>query len=1245
MSFKIAITDKMSKKFLAVLSLFTFFSCALYEPQYRQPDVVSEYPSDKIIEKSFYLIGDAGKSPDGALSDGLTVVQNYLKANPSKNDYALFLGDNIYPDGMPPLGDDNREHSEYQLDAQIQSLENFDGTFYFIPGNHDWYNDGLEGLKREEEYLLKVSKGKQLLQPANGCPIASEAITDNIQLIMIDTQWFLEDWNQHTTINEDCDIKTREKFFIELEIELEKNRNKTVLFAMHHPMFTNGTHGGYFALKKHLYPTQKNLPLPILSSLVTQIRAQGGVSIQDRYNELYNNMMKKLGALAKKYDKVVFASGHEHTLQHHESEGLTQILSGSAAKESAASLGQTALFVTGAQGFAKMDVFEDGSSWVQYYIAGANKEPKIVFEKELFPANKIFDPIDEITAFPEEIETSIYQQDSLRETLFFNTIYGRKYKDEIVTDVSVKIALLDTLYGGLEVLRESGKNNFKSLRLRDKTGRVYRMRALKKNALQYESPFVFDDATVETSEKGQVNEITVPDNFSAEFYTASHPYAVMAVPRLAQAVDIFYTVPKLYFIPKQNQLGLYNENFGDELYYISIEPSIENEGESIFSYPVDIETTDDILIKIREQKDIQVDEENYITSRLFDMMIGDWDREPDHWRWAEYFRKGKNLYVPIPRNRDDAFASFDGNILDVARTLFTSSRQSHVYKENFNDIPWFNEEGIILDRAVLQRSGRLQWKYAAEQIQAKITDDLIEQAFDDVPNEVQTESLEEIKKVLKARRDKLTAIADEYYDYLTNLQTITGTDAADYFEVTRLPGGLTNVKIYRFEGYRRGELILDRTLDHANTREVWIYGLDGNDTFITKGEDTDLIYVRVIGGKGTDTFDIEEGRRVKFYDTENQITTIDTNNDGELIFTNLYELNTYDYRKNLSSDYRYAPAIGYNPDDGFRAGLQVVYTVNSFKRNPFSKRHIVQGGYYYNTNSFDVEYNGEFANSIGDSNLSIGLRLTSPNYTQNYFGYGNETFNSEEAINYDFNRIQLQQLTVKGGLIRNSSFGSVFSIFAIVDSYRLQSVENNLYLDKGETQLEDTDYFATLEGKYDYRSFDNPLNPKRGMVFNLTAGLTENVVDYQRVFGYLKSRVTFYNSLAQSEKFVLKTNVQAQFNFGNKFNFYQGVNAGGNNGLRGFREERFTGKSALTGGADIRYSLPEFQIELITLQIGVFGGVDVGRVWVPSGNSERWHNSRGGGLWINGTGGLGGTFSAFNSKEGTRITFGLGFNF
>ncbi|MFC7357421.1 metallophosphoesterase [Jejudonia soesokkakensis] len=1236
----------MLKKIISLLLLsILVFSCASYEAQYREPRTTSLYPSEKEIEKTFYLVGDAGKSKMGGMSDGLKVFNNLLKQQERKGDYTIFLGDNIYPVGMYPEGHPLRPLAQHALDAQYNAAKGNGGKIYFIPGNHDWYNDGLEGLKREENYLLETTKDPDIFQPKNGCPLSSVTVSDQIQLIMIDSQWYLEDWNFRPSINENCEIKSREKFFIEIENELKKHQNKTIVFAMHHPMFTNGTHGGFFGSKKHLYPTQKNIPLPILSSLVVQIRSQGGVSVQDRYNELYNNLMNRLGAIAKNSDRIVFASGHEHNLQYIEQNGLKQIVTGSGAKDGGVALGKDGLFAIGKQGFAVMDVFKDGSSWVRYYVGDANHQPKLMYEKELFPPKDTYDVSKLPVSFQPKRLAPIYKSDSLRESLFLKSVWGAKYKEAFSTPVTADIAILDTLYGGLSVIREGGEKEYRSLRLKDENGNVYRMRALGKNSLDFSQKVQLENPVIEEGTE-ETTEVLSPTLFDEEFYTASHPYAVLAVPTLAKAVNIFYTNAQLYYVPKQLALGNYNENFGDELYLISNEPTEESEGARTFKYPDDVETTDDILTKIRKNGDIQVDEENYIRSRLFDMLIGDWDRESDHWRWAEYNNSsGKNVYVPIPKNRDDAFASFDGDVFDIARSIFAGSRITHVYDNDLRDLEWFNKEGIILDRALIERSGRSQWKYVAESIQNAITPEIIEEAFNKIPEEVRDEELAIIKEKLIARKDNLVDIADRYYNYFSNLQTIAGTDTDDYFEITRLPDGGTKVKTYSFSEGKKSEIITDRTYYHKDTRELWIYGLDGKDVFVVDGEDSDLIYVRLIGGKGEDVYNIKTGRRVKVYDYRTYPSKVVENEDAQLIFTDLYNLNVYDYRKQLETNKRVGPAFGYNPDDGFRVGLQFVYTRNSFKRNPFSKRHTITGGYYVDTSSFDVAYEGEFANSIGDSNLNIGLRITSPNYTENYFGYGNETNNLEDSENLEFNRLELQTITAKAGLVRNSSFGIIYRFQTRFDAVRLNEANTNLYLDKGDVELNDTNYFATAEGIFTYRSFDNPLNPARAMLFDLSLGITENVEDLDNIFGYLKSKVTFYNALTSNEKLVLKTNIQSAFNFGNRFEFYQGVHAGADTGLRGYRRNRFTGKSALVGSADVRYSFDDFRIELFPLQVGIYVGADLGRVWTPNDTSQKWHNSRGGGLWINSQGGLGATFSAFNSEEGTRLNLGVGFTF
>ncbi len=1234
---------------LYFLTLALFISCATYNPQYRNSETLYTYPTAKSIEKTFYLVGDAGKSPLGGMSDGLTAFNTYIKDKNTEGDFTIFLGDNIYPDGMPPKDSPDRERAAYMLDAQLASAADFKGQIFFIPGNHEWYNNGLEGVKRQQEYLEDKMQGENIFQPMDGCPLKSVPVSSNIQLIMIDSQWYLEDWNLHPTMNENCDIKTREKFFIELELELEKNKNKSVVFAMHHPMFTNGTHGGFFGAAKHLYPTQQNIPLPGLSSLVAQIRAQGGVSVQDRYNELYNKFMNKLGAVARKHGNIIFTSGHEHTLQHIEQDGLIQIVSGSAAKNGFASLGKDGLFAYGGQGFAVYDIFTDGSSYVRYFGAGESNKPKLLYEKEIFKPKDSFNLAQLPSSFPKTITTPIYKQDSINEALFFKTVWGKKYKNAFATPVTIKVGNLDSLYGGLTVIRENNTNDYKNLLLQDKSGNLYNMRALQKQALKFVNKRAIlnnDKPENRDLDDPQNSDFIAPETYGSEFYTASHPYAALAIATLADNINIFQDRPSLLYIPKQRALKNYNASFGDELYYISVAPSENNEGDRIFRYARDIETTDDILLKLRKANNVKIDEQTYIKTRLFDMLIGDWDREPDHWRWALYYTKGNDsVYVPIARNRNDAFASLDGDILDAARSIFGSSNQRHIYTENLTDFEWFNAEGLILDRALLQKSSVSQWKFIAEQIQSQITDQVIDLAFENVPLQTRDEALEETIKTLKARRDNLSSIAQSYAVYLNKLKTIAGTDDRNYFEITRMIDGKTVVKEYNYSDGTKGKLEKEISYEQDKIKQVWIYGLDGEDVFEVIGDGESKTLVRLIGGQGNDMYIMKNGHRTRVYDHRSKPNTLVEKKGGVTRFTDLYTLNTYDYRKQVSGESSFVATTGYNPDDGPRIGLQYIYEVNGFSRNPFSKQNRFNAGYYYDTSSFDVAYQGEIANLYKTLNLSFGARITSPNFVQNYFGYGNETINLQDKDGYDANRVEIQTFSGNVGLLRNSFFGSFFKLQARIEAIKVNSPITGLENPFNSAIIDQTNYFGTLEGIYSYRSFDNARNPARGMLFDLNVGVTDNFKDVERIFGFLNTRIGFYNSLESTEKLVLKTNVQSQLNFGNRFDFYQAVNLGGANGLRGYREERFSGKSSLVGSADVRYSFNEFKIELFPVQIGLYAGADLGRVWTPSGTSERWHNSYGTGIWLNSRGGFTVTSSLFHSTEDTRFVFGLNFGF
>ena len=469
---------------LTLLLLLLLSSCATFEAQYREGIEQDPFPSSKQIDKTFYLIGDAGLASAQGTTTALRTFDNYLKKYGARADYTIFLGDNIYPEGMPKKGEKYREISEHRLDVQYESTEGFDGRTFIIPGNHDWYNQGLNGLIRQQDYLNNKFNDDEVFQPRNGCPLMSYDINDNVHLIIIDTQWYLEDWNKNPKMNDACPIKDRERFFTELESEIKKNQQKTIVFAMHHPMYTNGVHGGKFAFSKHLYPSQSNIPLPGLASIITEVRTQGGVSKQDRFNEKYNELMRHLKVIAGD-NRIIFASGHEHTLQYIEHDSIHQIVSGAGSKESFASLGYDGLFSYGGQGFAVLDVFKDGSSHVRYYGADRNDQPVMLYEKEIFGPRKFKDISALGTHFPKTVEASVYTVEETERTPLFESVWGKHYREVYGKKVSAPVALLDTLYGGLEVIRPGGGHQTVSLRLRDKSGKDYNMRALRKSAVQF----------------------------------------------------------------------------------------------------------------------------------------------------------------------------------------------------------------------------------------------------------------------------------------------------------------------------------------------------------------------------------------------------------------------------------------------------------------------------------------------------------------------------------------------------------------------------------------------------------------------------------------------------------------------------------------------------------------------------------------------------------------------------------------
>ncbi|MGD1945802.1 MAG: BamA/TamA family outer membrane protein [Croceivirga sp.] len=1236
----------MKKIYLATATLFLVSSCATYKVKYAE--TVSQQPlKSPVVEPihTFYLIGDAGKSPMGELNPVLKTLQSELIEAP-KSSSVIFLGDNIYPAGMPKKEDKKAyQEAKNHLDAQISTVKEFGGRTIFIPGNHDWYANGIKGLKRQEKYIEDHLKGKDVFLPENGCPLAKVEINDEVTLLVVDTQWYLEDWDKHPGINDDCDIKDRGKFLDELSGQIKKNRGKTTLIALHNPMFTYGSHGGEFSLKQHIFPTGGGVPLPFLGTLINVLRRTTGASNADQSNKMYNELKKRILTLAQYSDKVILVSGHEHTLQYIVEENTPQIVSGSGAKKGATRLLNGSQFSTGQMGYAILKVYPNGSSQVKFFgVEGEVK--KELYTTEVLPPNQTPMDFKGESSFPPFMDASIYTDEEVAKTGFYKWVWGDRYRKYYNTKVKAPTVTLDTLYGGLTPVRKGGGNQSKSLRLQHKDGRQFVMRALRKSAELYLQAMAFQEKYV----VGEFED-TFTESILKDFYTGSHPYAPFTIGALSDAVDIYHTTPKLFYIPKQEALQDFNREFGDELYMIEEHVSDGHNLES-FGSTKKIESTDDLIDKLRKDEAYRIDAKAYTKARLFDMLIGDWDRHVDQWRWAQFKQEdGTKLFRPIPRDRDQAFSIMgDGALMGFATRAIPGLRLFEGFQEELRSVKGFNSspKTFALDMALLSETTLEDWEGQAEFLQQNLNANVVEKAFEQFPEEVRDETVDEIQRIFLERKESLVEVAKEYYGILNKYSVVTGTDKDDYFVITDTGKGKLDVKGYRIKGGKKADLFFDKEFTPEFNKEIWVYGLDDDDIFEVVGN-LGKIKVRLIGGHNNDIYKInEKARNIHVYDFKGKKNTYDEAFSGKLHKINDYDTNTYQFLKVKASTNQFLPSIGFNPDDGFRLGFLNTYTFNGFRQNPFTQQHTINAAFYFATSGFDVGYSGEFANVFEKVNLELEARFTSPNFAINFFGFGNDTDNEDEInpLELDFNRVKLRQLHFSPSLVWRGFLGSKVKVGMRYENFEVEETEDrfiaDFFADSGRDPQQD--FFGITAG-YEYSNSDNEAFPTMGMAISLQGGYTMNLGDSERAFGYFIPSLSFDYKLVSSGRLVLATKLKGHFNIGDDFEFYQAASIGGNNGLRGFRFQRFTGKTAYFQNTDLRLSFRERKTGLLPVSPGIYGGFDYGRVWVPGENSDTWHNSYGGGFFINGADILSFNAGLFNSSDGMRFAFGLGFGF
>jgi hypothetical protein len=1169
-----------------------------------------------------------------------------------KNSAVIFLGDILKEGGMPEQGDPGRIEAEQRIKQLLNSLNDYQGRIVFVPGEQDWGNDkhtGWQSLLRLEEFIeTNLNRGNVFI-PDNGFPGPQQKkLTNDIRLIAINTQWLLTQNTKPTGDTGDYDVEEDDEFYVELEDIIKKRATKDLIIVGHHPLFSNGHYGGHYHPKAHIFPLtmawdNAYLPLPIVGSVAVAYRRNIG---NEQYfaNKKNAYMRKNIDKVIQEHEDYVYVCAHDHSLQLFKTTTLNVMqyyhVCGSAARSEYTSpgyeRGSKTKYISDEKGYSALNYYNNGSVWIDFWIVNENGSETHVHEAMLRSAKILSDNIkliqDDII-YPDFSDSTVvlapepgYGAGWLRE--FFA---GSNHRDVWTTPIEVPYFDIGKEHGGLRPVKRGGGLQTTSIRLKDAEDKQYILRSINKDGGKYLPEEI---------------QPTIVAPISQDFLSYSHPHGAFIVPPLAEAAGVYHTNPRLVQVPDDPRFGEYQDLVSNMLMLYEERPNKDMSDYACFGNSSDVVGAMEVYRRVTNDNDFRVDAQALARARLLDMWMSDWDRHKDQWRWASFEPpdgKGK-IYKPIPRDRDQAFMRLNFFLHQIIKPYFNFQD----FRESYGNMKGLAHSGRMQDHRFLSGLEKSDWLKIADSVQKALTDDVIDSAFHQLPEPVFALQGEKMIHIGKVRREKIPEAAEEFYDLHARSVDVVGSNKHERFEVTRADDQITEIRVYKTS--KKGEVLKEiyhRKVSRDETEEICLYGLGGNDRFIVKGKVYSGIIVHAVGGTGDDTFIDSShvstwGKKTHFYDSQNcEITT-----SSETAVTISDDPRDNDYTRFYEFPRTYPLAmIWYTSDDGFILTGGALHRSHSFRKEPYANQHRITASFATSTKAIDLNYGGKYRQTFGyDWHTGLDIGFANPNNFLNFFGMGNETDPVDEV---DSVRVFMGSFNFEVPFTYEDDTGWNFNIIPNINmTYVREDQEEISYLSQpglSEFSL-DPQWFAGLRLFMDMSCKDDPSNPRAGYKWPTTVDANFGIYNMPDNYLRLESGLSLYSSLWTKNQYTLAVRFGGAHNFGT-FPFYAANTLGGTTNLRGYRSNRFSGRSSLYMNTDLRIRLFKIGGEILPGSFGVLGFVDVGRVWTDGESSKKWHPGYGGGIWYDVVGEIVINLSAGFSKEDMFILFGPGFFF
>lgn len=751
---------------------------------------------------------------------------------------------------------------------------------------------------------------------------------------------------------------------------------------------------------------------------------------------------------------------------------------------------------------------------------------------------------------------------------------------------------LQRFAGGLTPDKTGGGQQTRSLRFVAPDGAEYVFRLVDK-----------DNLSVPEELKG-----TVVESVSRDQVSAHHPAGAVVAARLLRAAGVLHPTPILVVMPDDSLLGEFRKDFAGALGMIEEFPTKPDDAPG-FAGAADVINSEDLQKLLDTDPSRRIDSRAYLTARLMDALLGDWDRHAGNWRWA---RMGSALHTPwrpIARDRDKAFMSYGGIVARAGRI----SPNLMTYQATYPPVRGLTWNSLELDRRLLSGLEKPAWDSVTDEVQRKINDRVIDAAVAAMPREYR-HTAPALAARLKGRRDRLPEFAGRFYRFLAAGPDIHATDGPDRATIHRRDDGSVDVRLQS----GNDAPWFRRRFYPSETDEIRVYLHGGDDRAVVTGSVPRSMRVRVIGGNGTNEL-IDSSRvggragQARFYDA-GTVTDVEYGPDTLFNRRPWVKADGGPVPPGRDRGASAGPGIGLSaPGDVglvLRAGWR--QTRYGFRTRPYAASTSLTAEYATGVSGWRLTASADRRREGTPLHVTARARMSELEVI-NFRGLGNDTPDDTAGAAAGFYRVRHRQwllqpaLALAVGTRSDLTFGPIVQLSTTDQSPGgfISTVRPYGFDDFGQAGLRLGLY---LDERNQAR------NPRSGLLLDLDGTWFPGVWDVESAFGALSAAAAYYHTLPVPLRPVLVLRAKAKKLFGD-FPYHEAAFVGGRGSVRVLDVQRYAGDASLGGTTELQVPLGIVPL-VLPFDLGLYGFADAGRVYLDGASPGGWHSGGGVGFWV-----------------------------